>query len=102
REGVGHRHGGLPARLRDTGHLARMHHDPKADAAQPELAVDGLGPPAPLAAGVPPHLELGSALLLFDQSLFRHVATGSPVGTESRTLPGTPVLPRWCVRWSRS
>src|SRR5580698_11215793 len=90
---------GLPTCLRHAGDLAGMHHDAQADTAQPELAVDGLGPTTPLAAGVPANLELRGALLLFDQSLLRHGVSGSPVGRESRTLPGTPVLPRWCVRW---
>src|SRR5665213_3319421 len=98
RDGVSHGHGGLPTRLRHARYFARVHHDPQAYTAEPELAVHGLRAAAPLAPGIGPHLELGGTPLLLDQSLLRHGATGSPVGTESRTLPGTPYLPRWCVR----
>src|SRR5580704_6089377 len=64
----------LPAGLRHAGDLAGVHHDAQADPAQPELAVDCLGPRTPLAPGVAPDLELGCALLLLNQSLFRHGA----------------------------
>src|ERR1700679_1065875 len=65
---------GLPTRLSHAGDLTGMHHDAQADTAQPELAVDGLGPATSLATGVPTHLELGGALLLLNQCLFRHDA----------------------------
>src|ERR1700690_3290327 len=58
----------LPTRLRDTRYLAGVHHHTQADTAEPELAVDGLGPTTPLAARVAPHLEFGCALLLLNQS----------------------------------
>src|ERR1700722_17153867 len=64
----------LPTRLRDTRYLAGVHHHTQADTAEPELAVDGLGPPTALAARVAPHLEFGCALLLLNQSLFCHDA----------------------------
>src|SRR6476469_9676506 len=48
----------LPRALGDAGQLARVRHLPEADAAQAELAVDGLGPAAALAAGVAAHLAL--------------------------------------------
>src|ERR1700722_3334803 len=65
---------GLPAGLRHAGDLTGVHHHPQADTAQPELAVDGLGPATPLAPGVPPYLELWGALLLLNQSFLRHDA----------------------------
>src|ERR1035437_3346424 len=68
-----------PAGLGHAGDLAGVHHHTQADAAQAELAVDGLRPPAPPAPGVPAYLELRCALLLLDQSLLRHGVTGSPV-----------------------
>src|SRR5215207_2134878 len=49
----------LPAGLGDAGELAAVGHLPQADPAQAELAVDGLGPAATLAAGVRTHRELG-------------------------------------------
>jgi len=49
-----------------------MGHLPEADPAEAEAAVHGLGPPAPPAAGVGPHLELGLALLLLDERLLGH------------------------------
>src|SRR5688572_21074531 len=63
---------GSPTRLRDAGDLARVRHVAEADAAEPELAIDGLRSPALPAAGVAAHLELGLLLLLLDQSLLRH------------------------------
>src|SRR5688500_14117760 len=61
-----------PARFRDTGDLACMDELAKADAAQPELAIHGLGAAATTAPGVRPHLEFGLALLLLDECLLRH------------------------------
>src|SRR5580658_8401088 len=61
-----------PARLGHARDLPGVHHRPKADPAQPELAEHGLGPAAPLAAGIPPHLELRDLLLLLDQCLLCH------------------------------
>src|SRR5271165_928719 len=90
-----------PARLRHAGDLAGMDHHPQADAAQPELPVDGLGPAAAATARVAAHLELGGVPLLFDQCLLRHGVIGSPVGTGSRTRPVGRGLPRRYVRWWR-
>src|SRR5580698_10976073 len=90
-----------PAGLGDAGDLAGMDHHPQADPAQAELAVDRLGPATPAASRISAHLELGGALLLFDQSLFGHGVTGSPVGTGSRRRPAVPGLPRRYVRWWR-
>src|SRR5437660_6162001 len=45
-----------PAGLRHAGHLAGMGQLAQADATDAELAVHGVGPPAPLATGVGPHL----------------------------------------------
>src|SRR4051795_13221615 len=47
-----------PAALGDTGQLAPVRHLAQADAAEAELAVDGAGPAAALAAGVAADLEL--------------------------------------------
>src|SRR5579883_586768 len=90
-----------PARLGHARDLARVHHHPEADAAEPELAVDGLRPSAPTAPGVCPDLELGRALLLLDECLLGHGAIGSPVGRESRTRRGRRGLRRPSGRWSR-
>src|SRR5579884_3317239 len=72
-----------PARLRHAGHLAGVHHAPQADAAQAELPVDRPRAAAAAAARVRLHLELGPLLLLLDQCLLGHGATGSPVGKGS-------------------
>src|SRR6202020_781630 len=64
----------LPTRLGHAGYLPGVHHHPQADTAEPELAVDGLRPTTPLATGVPPHLELGRALFLLNQSFLCHDA----------------------------
>src|ERR1700677_1033475 len=64
----------LPTRLCHAGDLPGVHHHTQADPAEPELAVHGLGPATALAARVTPHLELGRALLLLNQSLFCHDA----------------------------
>src|SRR6266480_6992874 len=61
-----------PARLGHARDLAVVHHLPKTDPAQPELAEHGLGPAAPAAPGVGPDLELGLALLLLDECLLGH------------------------------
>src|SRR5215210_4120291 len=53
----------LPARLghaRDVAHVGQL---AQADAAEPELAVDGAGAPASPAPSVGPGLELGGACL---------------------------------------
>src|SRR5580704_5642996 len=90
-----------PTGLRHTGNFAGVDHHPQADPAQAELAVHRLGSAAPTASGVPAHLELGRALLLFDQSLLGHGVTGSPVGTGSRRRPAVLGPLRRCVRWWR-
>src|SRR5207248_7451112 len=58
-----------PAGLGDARHLAAVHHLPKTDPTQPELAIDRARPATPPAAGIGPHPELGLALLLLDQCL---------------------------------
>src|ERR1700674_820587 len=90
-----------PTGLRHAGDLTGMDHHPQADPAQAELAVHRLGSATPTATGVPAHLELGGALLLFNQCLLGHGFTGSPVGTGSRTRPAVPGPRRRYVRWWR-
>src|SRR5271156_5814838 len=90
-----------PTGLGHARDLTGVDHHPQADPAQAELAVHRLGPATPAASRVPAHLELGSALLLFDQSLLRHGVTGSPVGTGSRRRPGVPGPLRRYGRWWR-
>src|ERR1700722_17772275 len=90
-----------PAGLGHAGNLAGVHHHPQTDAAQAELAVDGLRATTPPAAGVPAYLELRCALLLLDQSLLRHGVTGSPVGTGNRKQRGVPGPRRRYVLWWR-
>src|ERR1700712_324912 len=69
---------GLPGALGDARQLAGVCHLPQADPAQAELAVDGLGPTAALAAGVAAHRELGLACGLDPQSGLRHVSCCLP------------------------
>src|SRR5664279_1554437 len=90
-----------PTGLRHAGDFPGVDHHPQADPAQAELAVHRLRPATPAAPGVPAHLELGRALLLLDQSLLRHVVTGSPCGTGSRRRRAVPVPLRRYVRWWR-
>src|SRR3712207_4439981 len=66
---------GSPAGLGDPGQLAAVCHLPKADAAEPELAVDRLWPAAPLAAGVGAHRELGLAGGLHLEGCLGHVTS---------------------------
>src|SRR5438270_10303340 len=66
------RFGGLPAALGDAGELASVRHLPQADPAQAELAVDGLGAPAALAAGVAADRELRLAARLDLEGSLRH------------------------------
>src|SRR5262245_22023002 len=61
-----------PARLRDTGHFAGVHHLAQADAAEPELAEVRARAPATAAPVVRAHLVLGLALLLLDECFLRH------------------------------
>src|SRR5215207_2079658 len=65
----------LPRGLGHAGKLAAVGHFPDAYAAQAELAVDGLRPPAPLATGVRAHRELRLRGGLDDQRLLRHVSS---------------------------
>src|ERR1700679_2626020 len=58
-----------PTGLRHAGDLSGVDHHPQADPAQAELAVHRLRTTTAPAARVAAHLELGRALLLFDQSL---------------------------------
>src|SRR6266508_707754 len=66
---------GSPRGLGDTGQLAPVSHLPQADPAQAELAVDGLGAAAALAAGVTADSELRLAGRLHLQSSLRHVSS---------------------------
>src|SRR6478609_6361669 len=66
---------GSPRGLGHAGQLAAVRHLPQADAAQAELAVDGLGPAATLAAGVAADSELRLAGGLDLQSGLRHVSS---------------------------
>src|SRR4051795_3156224 len=88
--------GGLPGALGDAGQLAAVRHLPQADAAQAELAVDGLGPAAALATGVPAHSELRLASGLDPESGLRHVS--SP-GTGSRAASAARDPARRWWRW---
>src|SRR5881227_4013290 len=63
---------GSPTRLGDAGDLAGVRHVTEADAAEAELAVDGLRSPALPATRVGAHLVLGLPLLLLDQCLLGH------------------------------
>src|SRR6478672_6805307 len=64
-----------PGGLGDARQLAPVRHLPQADAAQAELAVDGLGPAAALAARVATHRELRLAGGLDLQCGLRHVSS---------------------------
>src|SRR3954453_11666636 len=68
-----------PAGLRHAGNLAGVHHLPKADTAQVELAVHGARSPAAGAAGIGPHLELRLALLLRDERCLGHESPQIPL-----------------------
>src|SRR3954454_19086230 len=95
----------LPGRLRHTRHLAGVDHLSQADAAQPELAVDGLGTAASPAPRVRADLELGLALLLLDECLLGHdapTAAGRRDGTGNRTHRGVPCPRHRWLRWSRT
>src|SRR5215203_5251769 len=61
-----------PAGLAHARELPDVSHLPEADPAQAELAEDGVGATAPLAAGVPTDRELRLAGRLVDQSLLGH------------------------------
>src|SRR3954453_8625993 len=61
-----------PAGLGHAGQLAAVSHLAQADPAEAELAVDGLGTPAALAAGVATDGELGLARRLHLQCSLRH------------------------------
>jgi hypothetical protein len=62
----------LPAALGHTGELAGEGHLPEADPAQAELAVHGVGTPAPVAPGVGADGELRLAGRLLDQRGLGH------------------------------
>src|SRR5919202_3539482 len=63
----------LPTRFRYPGDLALVSELPEADPAQPELAVVAARPAAALAPVVLPHAVLLLLLLLYQQSLPRHI-----------------------------
>src|SRR5437899_5389958 len=68
----------LPAGLRDTRHLAGVDHLTQADAAEPELAVDGARPATAPAARVGAHPVLRLAHRLLDQCLLRQLGSALP------------------------
>src|SRR3954471_13985278 len=72
RQAFGEASNWLPGSLGNAGQFATVRHLADAHPAQPELAVDGLRPPATLAAGVRAHRELRLARRLEDQRLLRH------------------------------
>ena len=65
----------LPTGLRNAGQLAAVGLLTKADAAQAELAVDGVGTTADLAARVSADLELRLAGRLVPKSGFCHISS---------------------------
>src|SRR5262245_20293876 len=73
-----------PRALRQAGHLACVRHLAQADAAQPEVAVHRARAPAAPAARIGAHLELRLALLLLNESLFRH---RSPLAVAAERKP---------------
>src|SRR5918998_5483485 len=79
-----------PRALLDAGQLAPVRHVPEADPAQAELAVDGLGPPAPLAPGVCAYAELRLASLLDLERCLCHAWFLSWSGTGSRGVAAAP------------
>src|SRR6266702_3268953 len=87
-----------PARLGHAGHLAVVHHLPKTDPAQPELAEHGFGPPAPAAPGVGPDLELGLALLLLDECLLGHDVRYCPSRLNGKPKAASRASPSASVR----
>src|SRR6476469_8815511 len=62
----------LPRALCHAGDDALVGELPEADAAEPELLEDGTRPPATVAAGVVPHLELRRPCSLHFQRLLGH------------------------------
>src|SRR6185436_3256684 len=76
----------LPGRLGHAGEFPAVGHFPDADATQAELAVDGLGPPAPLTAGVRAHRELRLLGRLEDQRLLRHCLSQFSLNGRPRSL----------------
>src|SRR5918993_2267528 len=91
-----------PRALLDTGQLAAMGHVPEADPAQAELAVDGLGPPAPLAPGVGADAELRLASLLDLECCLCHASFLSWSGRGSRGDAAAPGPGRRSSPWSRT
>src|SRR5438105_2756856 len=85
-----------PAGLGHARQLAGVGQNSNADAAEPELAVHRARPAAPPATGVGAHLELGLALLLFNQCFLCHQLccpsrrNGNPKAS-SRALPSSLV-----------
>src|SRR5581483_5052228 len=107
----------LPAGLGDAGQLAGVRHGPQADTAEAELAVHRVRTAALLAPGVAPHLELGLAVGLVDQSGLRHdhaSLKGKPsslssvrpsssffaVVTTVMSMPRTRSIRSWSISWN--
>src|SRR5690606_9587159 len=84
-----------PRRLGDAGQLAAVSHLADADAAQAELAVHRLRPPAALAPGVGAHRELRLPGRLEDKRLLGHMNQFSLNGNPrclSSALPSSSVF----------
>src|SRR5918992_2074362 len=87
---------GSPAALRHAGHGPLVRQVAQADSAEPELAVDGAGAAAPVAARVLSHLVPRLARSLRDERLFRHVRFPFPrrrTGTRARREAPGPARP---------
>src|SRR6185436_8460681 len=93
-----------PRTLGNAGQFALVSHFPHADPAQPELAEDGSGAAALLAAGVAAHAELRRTSLLDAQCCFGHgfCASLSSPGTGSRDGATAPGPRRRSWPWSRT
>src|SRR5690606_14117424 len=104
-----------PGSLRHPGKLAAVRHLPDTHPAQPELAVDRLGPATPLAAGVRADPELRLPARLDDQCLLGHQLSlnGKPsslssarpsssvlaVVTTVTSMPRTRSILSWSISW---
>src|SRR5690606_15218362 len=106
----------LPAGLRHAGQLPGEGHLPQADAAQAELAVDGVRAAAALAPRVGAHSELRLPVGLVDQSGLRHQSSlnGKPRRRSSErpsssvvaevttvmSMPRTRSILSWSISWN--
>src|SRR5688500_6223772 len=106
----------LPGSLARAGKLAAVRHLADAHAAQAELAVDRLRPPAALAAGVRANRELGLLGRLEDQRLLCHqfslngkprsLSSARPSSSVSAVVTTVMSMPRarsirsWSISWN--